>query len=84
MTDKNCPICFGMRWICENHPDKAWDEKLGCMCGAGISCECNSVDQAGLDERRLEAGLRGEVVPDLVRSPPGVDDGSRKLSSAGP
>ena len=50
MTDKNCPICFGMGWICENHPDKAWDEKLGCMCSAGMPCECNSVDQAGLDE----------------------------------
>jgi hypothetical protein len=22
VTDKNCPICFGMRWVCEDHPDR--------------------------------------------------------------
>lgn len=32
---KPCPICHGIRWVCENHPDKAWDKKLGCECGAG-------------------------------------------------
>jgi hypothetical protein len=33
-------------------PDKAWHEELGCVCGAGMPCECNSreepdVSQAG-------------------------------------
>jgi hypothetical protein len=30
MTDPKCPICFGIGWVCENHPEKAWDEDLGC------------------------------------------------------
>jgi hypothetical protein len=43
--DKNCPICFGIGWVCENHPDKAWDKELGCECGAGMPCECNDGDE---------------------------------------
>jgi len=34
--DKNCSICFGICWVFENHPDRAWDKELGCDCGAGI------------------------------------------------
>jgi hypothetical protein len=42
MTNKNCPICFGIGWVCENHPTRAWDEMLGCTCGAGDPCPvCN-------------------------------------------
>jgi hypothetical protein len=22
--DKNCPICFGIGWVCEKYPDRAW------------------------------------------------------------
>jgi hypothetical protein len=43
--DKMCPICFGIGWVCELHPNRAWHEELGCMCGAGMPCECNRVDQ---------------------------------------
>jgi hypothetical protein len=43
--DKNCPICFGVEWVCENHPDRAWDEKLGCQCGAGMSCRSNGGEE---------------------------------------
>ena len=25
---KPCPICFGLGWVCENHPDRAWDKDL--------------------------------------------------------
>jgi hypothetical protein len=21
--DKNCPICFGIGWVCDKHPDRA-------------------------------------------------------------
>jgi hypothetical protein len=42
--DKKCPICFGLGWVCENHPDRAWDEHFGCQCGAGMPCECNRAD----------------------------------------
>ena len=34
-----CPICGGEGWVCENHPDKAWDTN-GCECGAGQPCRC--------------------------------------------
>ena len=36
-----CDICCGVRWVCENHPDQAWDPN-GCECGAGDPCpKCN-------------------------------------------
>jgi hypothetical protein len=35
MTDKNCLICFGIGWVCENHTHRAWSKKTGCMCGVG-------------------------------------------------
>jgi hypothetical protein len=42
MIDPKCPICFGLGWVCENHPDRAWDAEKGCQCGAGMPCECQS------------------------------------------
>jgi hypothetical protein len=44
----NRKICFGIGWVCENHPDRAWDEQLDCLCGAGGPCICNKTD--GVDE----------------------------------
>jgi len=37
-------------WVCENHPSKAWPETLGCMCGAGMPCRCNDVEQPDTSE----------------------------------
>jgi hypothetical protein len=48
--DANCPICLGIGWVCENHPDRAWDDELGCTCGAGEPCRCNAVGEPGVDE----------------------------------
>jgi len=48
--NKNYPICFGIGWVCENHPDRAWHDELGCMCGAGEPCRCNSAGEPGVDE----------------------------------
>jgi hypothetical protein len=51
--DSMCPKCFGLGWVCEVHPDKVWHGELGCMCGAGMPCECNRVrkeDAEFLDE----------------------------------
>jgi hypothetical protein len=42
--DKHCKFCFGLGWVCENHPEKAWDDELGCTCGAGMPCHCNDSD----------------------------------------
>lgn len=35
-----CPVCRGVRWVCENHPAKPWCAQ-GCECGAGAPCVCN-------------------------------------------
>jgi hypothetical protein len=48
--DKNCPVCFGIGWVCENHPDGAWHEELGCMCGAGMQCKCNSGEELDVSQ----------------------------------
>jgi hypothetical protein len=52
MTNPNCPICFGIGFVCENHPHRAWSEELGCQCGAGDPCACNSSPDidAGIEE----------------------------------
>jgi hypothetical protein len=58
MTDKNCPVCFGIGWFCENHHDRAWDDELGCTCGAGDPCPaCN---KAGPFEEPDTSGVIGE------------------------
>jgi hypothetical protein len=41
--ENKCPICFGIGWVCENHPDRAWHAELGCQCGAGMACTCNQL-----------------------------------------
>jgi hypothetical protein len=41
MIDPN--VCFGVGWVFENHPTRAWDKK-GCQCGAGMPCECQRTD----------------------------------------
>jgi hypothetical protein len=48
VIDPDCKICFGIGWVCENHPKRAWTEKLGCQCGAGMPCACVRAD--GLEE----------------------------------
>ena len=52
MTNPNCPICFGIGFVCENHPDRAWSQVLGCQCGAGDPCACNGSPDidAGIEE----------------------------------
>jgi len=43
--NKQCPAYHGLGWVCENHPDKAWDKKAGCDCGDGMPCEYNQGDE---------------------------------------
>jgi hypothetical protein len=40
----DCPYCKGLGWACENHPNMAWSDELGCQCGAGMPCECKRAD----------------------------------------
>ena len=56
--DRNCPVCFGIGWVCENHPDRAWSDELGCMCGAGMPCECNRADEPNITLVIIEEGSR--------------------------
>lgn len=37
----NCTVCQGEGWVCEDHPDKAWDSGNGCCGAAGAPCVCN-------------------------------------------
>jgi hypothetical protein len=37
----NCPICRGIGWVCERHPDRLYDSEQGCACGYGAPCGCN-------------------------------------------
>lgn len=40
----DCPICHGIGWVCESHPNMAFDDVLGCTCDAGMPCYCNDSD----------------------------------------
>lgn len=45
-----CECCQDELWVCENHADKPWNEKMpgGCKCGAGMPCPaCNEGLQRG-------------------------------------
>jgi hypothetical protein len=53
----NCPSCFGLGWVCENHPRLPWTgDGKGCQCGAGMPCECNRAD--GLRRAQHEQNYR--------------------------
>ena len=53
----DCTTCFGVGWVCENHPKRAWSDELGCQCGASMPCECVSAD--GLDEPDVSQVFEG-------------------------
>jgi hypothetical protein len=48
VIEPDCPTCFGLGWVCENHPERVWDEEKGCQCGAGMPCECQRAN--GLEQ----------------------------------
>jgi hypothetical protein len=63
--DKSCPKCFGLGWVCENHPNLPWSEEIGCICGAGMQCSCNRADDAGVEDPNISEVLIGKS--DIVR-----------------
>ena len=42
-----CPICKGVGRVCET-TGQPWDAEFGCVCGAGVPCQCN--ETGGFDE----------------------------------
>jgi len=36
-----CAVCEGERWVCEDHPFKAWGDGDGCCGAPGMPCVCN-------------------------------------------
>ena len=60
MINPNCRSCCGLGWVCENHPERAWDEALGCQCGAGMLCECQHAD--GLEPPDISKIMEEEPV----------------------
>lgn len=46
-----CPLCFGARWVCEDHPAKPW--RHGNCGGAAVPCACNPEGAVA-----LPAGIR--------------------------
>jgi hypothetical protein len=55
MTKRDCPVCKGIGRICENHTNVPWDDEIGCTCGAGRPCECNSGDEPEPSSRRQKS-----------------------------
>ena len=67
MIDPECPICFGLGWVCKNYPKRVWDEQKGCQCGAGMPCECVRADR--LEEPGVR--IRAKVCPNSMSRPGG-------------
>lgn len=52
--DSRCTFCKGEGWVCEDHPNIAWNSGDGCriwthkgikQCGgAGMPCSCNKAN----------------------------------------
>jgi hypothetical protein len=41
-----CHICFRVGWVCRSHPDRPWNDEIGCTCGPGKPCvQCNDADE---------------------------------------
>ena len=71
MINPDCCICFGLGWVCENHPQRAWDEELGCQCGAGMPCECQPTDGLELPDTskimKEDPVMFMEVIPRSIK-----------------
>lgn len=51
-----CTKCEDRKWVCEDHPDKAFKSGSGCCGGAGMLCECSKhLEDKALAEMAKEA-----------------------------
>jgi len=52
----DCATCQDVGWVCEEHPDRPWSQKIesGCQCGARLPCpDCNPAADAAHPPRRV-------------------------------
>lgn len=40
-ASSTCTRCGGERWVCEEHPRRAWRAGFGCCGAPGMACACN-------------------------------------------
>jgi hypothetical protein len=73
--EKNCPICFGIG--CSARTDRAWHDELGCICGAGEPCRCNSVGGSlALMSRTQTKFLSKEKISGGIKPAPALPAGT--------
>ena len=41
-----CEICKDDEWVCENHPNVAWEYGDSCCGGAGMPCICSPLHKS--------------------------------------
>ncbi len=52
----DCATCQDVGWVCEEHPDRPWSERIenGCQCGARLPCpDCNPAADAAPPPQRV-------------------------------
>jgi hypothetical protein len=52
----DCANCQDVGWVCEEHPDRPWSQKIanGCQCGARLPCpDCNPAANAATPPKRV-------------------------------
>jgi hypothetical protein len=55
-----CARCENCRWVCENHPDRPWEGKRACQCGAGAPCPiCNTPREDSVPE--MPEGFKADI-----------------------
>jgi len=54
MTEPDCKLCRGIRWVCEEHPDQPWGHD-GCR-GAGMPCPLCTTRPAGRTSHQRRYG----------------------------
>jgi hypothetical protein len=66
----------GTGWVCENHPDRAWHDELGCMCNAGQPCRCNTAGRLALMSRTQSKFLSKKNISGDIKSAPALQAGT--------
>jgi hypothetical protein len=78
MSDqRSCDICKGEGWVCENHPNVAWEDgEATCCngsCGAGMLCECEKKRERQARIELIERMLASQSKYKVIFNPTGID-----------